>query len=259
MPLQSSGAISFSQIQTEFGGANPVAMTEYYGRPSIPAAGVISASNFYGANGYNGPASPRTFTASTTLTAGVDFPAGHTITVCMVGAAGSGGVTSSYGKNGGGSAGTVVSTTTSAIYGASVGVTIGAGGTARFGDTTRAGLAGGGSAFNGISAPGGAGGTVLPGDGATGSAPIHSGNGGGKTTCGGSGVDGVLQSSHAHVTGWGGESSGFGNGGFGRVNLTAGDAGSGGVGSGGGGVADGLSARSSGAGGRGEVRISWVL
>jgi hypothetical protein len=30
MALQTSGAISFSQMQTEFGGANPIALSEYY-------------------------------------------------------------------------------------------------------------------------------------------------------------------------------------------------------------------------------------
>ena len=30
MALQTSGAISFSQMQTEFGGANPIAFNEYY-------------------------------------------------------------------------------------------------------------------------------------------------------------------------------------------------------------------------------------
>lgn len=49
MTLQASGPISFGQIQTEFGGANPISMTEYYGRSfGIPASGLISASHFYG-------------------------------------------------------------------------------------------------------------------------------------------------------------------------------------------------------------------
>jgi hypothetical protein len=30
MVLQSSGPISFSNIQTEFGGANPISLSEYY-------------------------------------------------------------------------------------------------------------------------------------------------------------------------------------------------------------------------------------
>lgn len=57
MALQGSGAISFSQIQTEFGGSNPVAMSEYYrngaytgaNNTSVPTSGAIAMSNFYGA------------------------------------------------------------------------------------------------------------------------------------------------------------------------------------------------------------------
>lgn len=58
MTLPSSGALSLSQIQTEFGGANPISLSEYYkggvyvsgsnGNP-IPTSGTISFSQFYGA------------------------------------------------------------------------------------------------------------------------------------------------------------------------------------------------------------------
>lgn len=59
MALQSSGAISLSQIQSEWGGSNPISLSEYYrnslpsGRTnygSIPTSGAISMSNFYGTN-----------------------------------------------------------------------------------------------------------------------------------------------------------------------------------------------------------------
>ena len=40
MVLQSTGSITFSQIQTEFGGANPISMSEYY----------LNASSGYAAN-----------------------------------------------------------------------------------------------------------------------------------------------------------------------------------------------------------------
>jgi len=53
MVLQSSGAISLNDIQTEFGGTNPIGINEYYGAASgIPASGVISLSNFYGKSNY---------------------------------------------------------------------------------------------------------------------------------------------------------------------------------------------------------------
>lgn len=60
MALQSSGTISLSQVQTEFGGANPIGMSEYYAggvnvpgstsgvNGAVPASGTISMSKFYG-------------------------------------------------------------------------------------------------------------------------------------------------------------------------------------------------------------------
>jgi hypothetical protein len=49
MALQTSGAISLANIQTEFGGSNPISLSEYYGAASgIPASGAISVSSFYG-------------------------------------------------------------------------------------------------------------------------------------------------------------------------------------------------------------------
>jgi hypothetical protein len=57
MAIQSSGAISLSDIQTEFGGSNPISISEYYrggtyvtpNNTSVPTSGTISLSNFYGA------------------------------------------------------------------------------------------------------------------------------------------------------------------------------------------------------------------
>lgn len=61
MALQSSGAISLANVQTEFGGNAPISITEYYrggsyvpvvdGSVNIPTSGTISLSNFYGADG----------------------------------------------------------------------------------------------------------------------------------------------------------------------------------------------------------------
>ena len=49
MALQSSGAISLANIQTEFGGSNPISLSEYYGVASgVPSSGAIALSNFYG-------------------------------------------------------------------------------------------------------------------------------------------------------------------------------------------------------------------
>lgn len=57
MPLQDTGvAISLSDIQEEFGGDNPISLSEYYkdgdyvgsSQSTIPSSGAISFSNFYG-------------------------------------------------------------------------------------------------------------------------------------------------------------------------------------------------------------------
>ena len=58
MTLQVSGPISLEDIQTEFGGSNPIAITEYYrggvnvpdtaANASIPTSGTISLEDFYG-------------------------------------------------------------------------------------------------------------------------------------------------------------------------------------------------------------------
>jgi hypothetical protein len=57
MALPGSGALSFSQIQTEFTGSNPISLSEYYrtnglvtpNNTGVPTSGAISVANFYGA------------------------------------------------------------------------------------------------------------------------------------------------------------------------------------------------------------------
>lgn len=59
MPLPSSGAISLNDIQTEFGGSNPISLSEYYQGGSIigsgvypntiPTSGLIQLDDFYSA------------------------------------------------------------------------------------------------------------------------------------------------------------------------------------------------------------------
>jgi hypothetical protein len=56
MTLQSSGAISLANIQTEFGGTNPISINEYYNTSGkfgfniigIPSSGQISVNDFRG-------------------------------------------------------------------------------------------------------------------------------------------------------------------------------------------------------------------
>ena len=56
MALQTSGAISISDIVTEFGGTAPHSLSEYYGADSgVPSSGTISISDFYGASAYVAP------------------------------------------------------------------------------------------------------------------------------------------------------------------------------------------------------------
>lgn len=60
MPLPTSGPLSLSDIQGEFGGSNPISLNEYYAggglvpagtsgtNGAVPSSGTISISNFYG-------------------------------------------------------------------------------------------------------------------------------------------------------------------------------------------------------------------
>lgn len=54
MTLPASGALTFSAIQTEFGGTNPIIASEYYNggayvsNGAVPSSGAISLSVFYG-------------------------------------------------------------------------------------------------------------------------------------------------------------------------------------------------------------------
>jgi len=60
MPLPSSGPLSLANIQTEFGGSNPISLSEYYAGGglvpagttgtygAVPSSGTISIRNFYG-------------------------------------------------------------------------------------------------------------------------------------------------------------------------------------------------------------------
>jgi hypothetical protein len=51
MALPSSGELSWSQIQTEFGGGHPIGINEYYGvATGIPGSGEIGANHFRGAS-----------------------------------------------------------------------------------------------------------------------------------------------------------------------------------------------------------------
>jgi len=84
MPLQASGAITLAQIQTEFGGSNPISLNEYYrgtgsvtnNNTNIPTSGTISMSNFY-----NGVTSTITYVGGLTSAAGGISAGVRTITI----------------------------------------------------------------------------------------------------------------------------------------------------------------------------------
>lgn len=86
MPLQSSGAISLADVQTEFGGSNPIGINEYYGvAAGVPASGTISLANFYGKSAIppiNWTNNPRTLGTSETNSSSNDTASftGNTVT-----------------------------------------------------------------------------------------------------------------------------------------------------------------------------------
>ena len=76
MTLPASGIIKASQIQTEFGGSNPISISEYYGLDSgIPSTGPIKFSDFYG-KVIN---ATRTINATNNFNARTDFENNATI------------------------------------------------------------------------------------------------------------------------------------------------------------------------------------
>lgn len=118
MPLQSSGVISLANIQTEFGGTDPISLSEYYrggglvpntpANAAVPTSGTIQLDDFYGAS-----AAPSIYSALVLLMAG------------------SGGVHSDSENGdtcGGSGAGGLFSSTINMSPGTSYTVTVGAGG-----------------------------------------------------------------------------------------------------------------------------------
>lgn len=105
MTLPTSGPLALSDIQTEFGGTNPISLSEYYAGganvPSgtsgtngpVPTSGTISISNFYGTSNVAYRLDTATYQDFGLL--GVDFSAGVTFTV------GSNGVVTVTGDNAG--------------------------------------------------------------------------------------------------------------------------------------------------------------
>lgn len=171
MPLQLTGEISLANIQTEFGGSNPISLSEYYsdgiyvpnstiGYPggvetTIPVASqkTISLANFYGSA--NRIKQLYTFTFGQNWT----VPAGMTSAIIYaVGGGGKGGggwnagreavAAAAFSSGGGGGAGEVKILTATMTPGTTVSISIGAGSTvdAQQGGTTSVSIPGFGTA-----------------------------------------------------------------------------------------------------------------
>lgn len=237
MPLPSAPAsLSLGQIQTEFGGSNPISLSEYYKggsfvttsdtAPNVPTSGQISMSNFRGAAKVSAP------------------PSVEYLVVAGGGGGGAGGGADAIGTGDnqtqlasahGGGGGFKTATGLSVTVGAAVTVTVGGGG--HYGGLpygTGQGGNGGGSAYGPISTSGGGGGGAAYGVNHPGlSEGINGGSGGGGgSSCqtflhncwaqnGGKGLGTAGEGANGTVGGWGwepwlghcGGGSGMGGGG----------------------------------------------
>jgi hypothetical protein len=82
MVLPSSGPLTLANIQTEFGGSNPISLSEYYAGGglvpagtsgtfgAVPSSGAIGIRNFYGTSNIVISISNQTITGSATSSAG---------------------------------------------------------------------------------------------------------------------------------------------------------------------------------------------
>lgn len=109
-PLPSTGALSLGDIQTQFGGANPIGLGEYYRGGGIvlstdagtmPSSGVIAVGNFR--NGKRTQLNQEVFTTSQTWTS--PAAVGPTMQVWVIAGGGGGGGFAGGGVNGGGGGG----------------------------------------------------------------------------------------------------------------------------------------------------------
>jgi hypothetical protein len=115
MTIKGSGSLAMTEIQAEFGGSAPIALSEYYGRgqPPVSASGRLAMSEFYGKSLLI-PGNSGVLTASSGY---YDVPvtAGSTVNMLLIGGGGGGGGGSGrtfasgyYIGGGGGAAGTCV-------------------------------------------------------------------------------------------------------------------------------------------------------
>lgn len=261
MAIPSSGPVSFSAIQTEFGGSNPIGLNEYYAGganvPSgtsgtygaVPTSGTISVRNFYGTSDVIQGQATYTTPGTYSWTA----PAGVTsVSAISVGGGGAGGPGKcGQGGGGGGGGGLTYANNISVTPGVSYTVVVGAG-SVSYACTTAGGTSYANFVFCGSSqVPRAQGGGSSGSDGA--------GQGGDRTTGsgGGRGGNGGCGASSSYRGSGGGGAGGFADactsGGRGG-NIASGKcstAGVNGAGGGGGGARYAVGQGGSGAGGGG--------
>lgn len=133
MAIPSSGTISFTTIQTEFGGSNPIGLNEYYAggglvppgtsgtNGPVPSSGTISVGSFYGTSAATVPGAPTigtaTSTGTTTATVAFTQPAsdGGSAITSYTATSSPGGVTGTLSQAGSGTI-TVSGLTTNTSY-----------------------------------------------------------------------------------------------------------------------------------------------
>lgn len=192
MALPSSGTISFSQLQSELGGSNPISLSEYYRGgsivnsnvvgPSIPSSGTISLSNFYGAyldiKGQAEYTTAGTYTwvcpTGVTSVSVVCVGGGGFASTTVAGASSFSGAAGTLTANGGGPSGNASGSTLGASL--STGTIGGGNGGAPGGSPGRNGGGGGAGGYGGSGGNGGSG--INPGSGG-GGVGIYGGSGAG--------------------------------------------------------------------------------
>jgi hypothetical protein len=229
MTLPSSGPLSLSDIQGEFGGSNPISLSEYYAGGAyvppgtsgtygaVPSSGAIGIRNFYGTTKFT----PVTNTY-TTGSGNETVPTGATsLTLTVVGAGGSGGSSyvdfgSDIYNSGGGGGGAGYSNITRAVASGDWSTTIAysVGTSGGVSSTTTGSLAAGAVSLTG--GGGGAGGSADSGSGGAGGT-AGTASGGSTNTSGSAGGNGSTSSSSGNAGGAGGASGGtaYGTGGDG--------------------------------------------
>lgn len=233
MAIPSSGSLALSAIQTEFGGSNPISMSEYYAGGSnvpsgttgnngnVPTSGALDFNDFRGSSNVtfmiatggtittSGDYKIHRFTSSGTFAISQRDGASPVMDYLIIAGGGGGGAGSSGGAGAGGRR--YVTGFTQPSTG-NYSVTVGAGGTVNMAPNYGTGNNGGNSVWNGITSTGGGGGGGQ--DNAAGSG----GSGGGSQNANaGTGISGQGNNGARFD---GGNNEGGGGGGAGAAGST---------------------------------------